>query len=500
MKLKTLILGLLTILGVCSTSFAQLTRNPQTHLMAMLTTDSPVHSLVISAKLPVATTGVTYSATFTASGGTAPYHFAVASGQLPPGILLSGPGVISGTPSKVGTFTFTISAEDRESQSGTQSFQITVSQAPVVVTISPATATLLSAGTLQFSALVSNASNAAVTWSASSGTISSSGFYQAPTVSGNTTATVTATSAADPTKSATASVTITPPPLSITTTSVGGNRRNCILESIDRHRRHTSLYLDSYFRHAANRNRIAIEWIALGDYHSGWAIHFHREGVGFLFAAAHGLAIFQPDGSATSAQHNHHIFVERNRRNCILEPIDRHRRHSPVYLDSYFRHTANGNRVAIWIALRNHHSSRAIHLHCEGVGFLFAAAHGIAIFQPDGSATSAQHNHHIFVERNRWNCVLEPIDRHRRNSPVQLDAHFRHAANRNYVAIKWIALGNDHAGRAIHFHREGVRFLFAAAHGLAIFHTNGQRTSAPSNFLRILGVGYEWLNLAHCDL
>jgi len=49
MKLKTLILGLLTILGVCSTSFAQLTRNPQTHLMAMLTTDSPVHSLVISA-------------------------------------------------------------------------------------------------------------------------------------------------------------------------------------------------------------------------------------------------------------------------------------------------------------------------------------------------------------------------------------------------------------------------------------------------------------------
>ena len=222
MKLKTLILGLLTILGVCSTSFAQLTRNPQTHLMAMLTTDSPVHSLVISAKLPVATTGVTYSATFTASGGTAPYHFAVASGQLPPGILLSGPGVISGTPSKVGTFTFTISAEDRESQSGTQSFQITVSQAPVVVTISPATATLLSAGTLQFSALVSNASNAAVTWSASSGTISSSGFYQAPTVSGNTTATVTATSAADPTKSATASVTITPPPLSITTTSVSG--------------------------------------------------------------------------------------------------------------------------------------------------------------------------------------------------------------------------------------------------------------------------------------
>jgi hypothetical protein len=80
----------------------------------------------------------------------------------------------------------------------------------VLVTVSPATATVPSAGTIQFTALVSNTSNVAVTWSASSGSISSNGFYQAPTVSANTNATVTATSVADSTKSGSALVTVTP--------------------------------------------------------------------------------------------------------------------------------------------------------------------------------------------------------------------------------------------------------------------------------------------------
>ncbi len=95
----------------------------------------------------------------------------------------------------------------------------------VQVTVSPATTTVASAGTQQFSALVINTSNVAVTWSASLGTISSTGLYQAPSVTVSTKATVTATSAADTTKSGTASVAITagssnPGPLSITTRSI----------------------------------------------------------------------------------------------------------------------------------------------------------------------------------------------------------------------------------------------------------------------------------------
>ena len=89
---------------------------------------------------------------------------------------------------------------------------------PVRVTISPVSATVGAGGTQQFTATVQNTSNTAVTWQVSGvsggnatvGTISSSGLYTAPAVVPNpATVTVTAVSQADPTKSASAQVTIT---------------------------------------------------------------------------------------------------------------------------------------------------------------------------------------------------------------------------------------------------------------------------------------------------
>src|SRR5258708_5938250 len=44
----------------------------------------------------------------TASGGTAPYIFAVTSGSPPTGVTLSSAGMISGSPTTAGTFTFTV--------------------------------------------------------------------------------------------------------------------------------------------------------------------------------------------------------------------------------------------------------------------------------------------------------------------------------------------------------------------------------------------------------
>ncbi len=90
---------------------------------------------------------------------------------------------------------------------GTQSVP---AKAAVAVQVSPATATVTSTQSVQFTALVKNTSQVAVSWTATGGAISKTGFYQAPTVSGDTAITVTATSVADPTKSETASVTITP--------------------------------------------------------------------------------------------------------------------------------------------------------------------------------------------------------------------------------------------------------------------------------------------------
>lgn len=181
--------------------------------------------LTISGVLPAGTVGSSYNGTITVSGGTAPYHFSISSGSLPPGLSLgAATGTISGTPTQAGTFAFTLAVTASSSLSGTQQFQITVANAtPISVSVTPQTASVASGGTQQFSATVSNTSNTAVTWSANVGTISSGGLYQAPTVSSTTNAIVKATSVANPSAFGTASVTITAnssSPLSITTTSL----------------------------------------------------------------------------------------------------------------------------------------------------------------------------------------------------------------------------------------------------------------------------------------
>jgi Fe-S cluster assembly iron-binding protein IscA len=91
---------------------------------------------------------------------------------------------------------------------------------PVSIAVLPITAQLLSGSKQQFTAKVTGTSNTTVSWSvagsgcsgAACGTISTSGLYTAPAiVPSPPQISITATSAADPTKSATASVTIVPP-------------------------------------------------------------------------------------------------------------------------------------------------------------------------------------------------------------------------------------------------------------------------------------------------
>ena len=84
------------------------------------------------------------------------------------------------------------------------------SSSAIAVRIAPASATLSSLETVQFTASVENSPQVSVKWVASGGTISSTGLYQAPEVTSDTAVTVTAVSVTDPTKSEVASVTITP--------------------------------------------------------------------------------------------------------------------------------------------------------------------------------------------------------------------------------------------------------------------------------------------------
>jgi large repetitive protein len=61
--------------------------------------------------LPNAPVGVPYAQLITAAGGTAPYTFAPI-GTLPPGLTLTGGGLLSGTPTACGRYVFTITATD----------------------------------------------------------------------------------------------------------------------------------------------------------------------------------------------------------------------------------------------------------------------------------------------------------------------------------------------------------------------------------------------------
>jgi Zn-dependent metalloprotease len=84
--------------------------------------------------------------------------------------------------------------------------------AGVAISVTPATASINTGATYQFTASVTGSTNTAATWSvveAGGGSVSTSGLYTAPTTAG--TYHVMATSAADTTKTAQATVTVTAP-------------------------------------------------------------------------------------------------------------------------------------------------------------------------------------------------------------------------------------------------------------------------------------------------
>nr|WP_320204022.1 putative Ig domain-containing protein [Agrobacterium rosae]MDX8306017.1 putative Ig domain-containing protein [Agrobacterium rosae] len=82
--------------------------------------------VVAPSTLPVATRGTAYGQTLSASGATAPYTYALASGTLPAGITLASTGTLSGTATVEGTFNFTVTATDAGSFTGNRAYSLTV--------------------------------------------------------------------------------------------------------------------------------------------------------------------------------------------------------------------------------------------------------------------------------------------------------------------------------------------------------------------------------------
>ena len=79
---------------------------------------------------PTAPSRCPYSAKLTAVGGTAPYTWSRASGSLPPGLALAANGTVSGTPTKAGTYDFTVKVTDAKGETATQALTIVIISPP----------------------------------------------------------------------------------------------------------------------------------------------------------------------------------------------------------------------------------------------------------------------------------------------------------------------------------------------------------------------------------
>ena len=86
-------------------------------------------SITTPATLPAGMVGTAYSQTLASTGGTAPYAWSLASGALPSGLGLSSSGVISGTPTASGTYTFSGMVTDSLFGTAAVTFSLTINTA-----------------------------------------------------------------------------------------------------------------------------------------------------------------------------------------------------------------------------------------------------------------------------------------------------------------------------------------------------------------------------------
>lgn len=83
--------------------------------------------------LPDGVEDTDYSVLLTATDGTPPYVWTVEDGDLPDGLSLSAGGLLSGTPTVVGEFTFTIRVTDDTPQNADREYTVTITAAEVDV-------------------------------------------------------------------------------------------------------------------------------------------------------------------------------------------------------------------------------------------------------------------------------------------------------------------------------------------------------------------------------
>lgn len=195
------------------------TNSAGTSAPATVTVTVMAPTLLLSpAGLPDGQVGTAYAQSITASGGTAPYSYAVTSGALPSGLDLGTGGTLSGTPSAHGAFSITVTATDGLGAIGAGTYTLVIAEQAVTANAAAATVAANSANnpiTLNLSGGAANA--VAVATSASHGTATATGtaITYTPTAgySGPDSFSYTASNSVGTSTAATVTVTVTAPAL-----------------------------------------------------------------------------------------------------------------------------------------------------------------------------------------------------------------------------------------------------------------------------------------------
>ncbi|WP_183978351.1 beta strand repeat-containing protein, partial [Tunturiibacter gelidoferens] len=190
---------------------------------------------ITSTSVAGATSSKPYSATLSATGGTAPYIWTVSG--LPAGLSIGSNGVISGTPTATGNFSLAVTVTDSQSPAKTASASFPLSVTAAIAPLTITTTAVAGATSNQPYSITLSATGgtAPYIWSVSglpAGlSIGSNGVISgSPTATGNFSLAVTVTDSQSPAKTASAtiplSVTAAIAPLTITTTAIAGATAN----------------------------------------------------------------------------------------------------------------------------------------------------------------------------------------------------------------------------------------------------------------------------------
>ena len=155
-----------------------------------------------------------------------PTSWSVTNGTLPYGLTLNSDGTITGTPSAVGSSTFTVTATNKDSGSDSKALTLTINPAPILVTgvtLNKSELALYTGGSATLTATVQpdDATNKAVNWSSSDEAVATVDTNGKVTAKAAGEATITATAADGSGKSATCTVTVKPAEYTVTVQTNG---------------------------------------------------------------------------------------------------------------------------------------------------------------------------------------------------------------------------------------------------------------------------------------